>query len=284
MHNNNYHYENYHFDTTGKWTPTFNQLLSHSNDHPFNLSFNLPTQIHNIKKIYLKNVEMPIGFTNIRAENNSNTFTISINTIVCTIVINPGNYTIISLITAINNAIIASNIYTPELLPTFSILGQTIVITTPLTVMSSILFLSDTILSKVILGFPYNYQIPLTNSITSVSNFNIAYDTYLIIYLPYVNHKSSSAANQNISFKIPYNSSGNSIFYSVENTQFSQYIELTENNFILGNLKIVINDKYGFNINNNGLDWSFTLGVERDLTPKPIQEKHFYTLEEDEIY
>ena len=107
MHNNNYHYENYHFDTTGRWIPTFNQLLSHSDNHPFSLTFNLPSQIHNIKKIYLKSVEIPIGFTNIRSENNSNTFTISINNVVCTVVITPGNYTIISLITAINNAIIA---------------------------------------------------------------------------------------------------------------------------------------------------------------------------------
>ena len=267
-------YENYHFDTTGKWLTTIQGLLTKSNDHPFSLTFNLPTQMSNLKKIYLKSIELPVGFTNIRAENHSNTLTISVNTISCTITIPPQSYTIIQLINAINNAIVDSNIYTDDnsnLLPIFSINGQVINVTATNSIFASILFTSNTILTTVILGFSYYFQNPLSNNITAPANYNIYYDTYLCMYFPYVNHKSSSVNLGQISFKIPYNGYQNSIFYSVENTQFSQYIELTEENFVLGSLKIVVNDKYGYNINNNGLDWSFTLGFEQDKTHKKMQ-------------
>ena len=261
MHDKNY-YENYHFDTTSKWTPSFNQLLSNSDNNPFNLTFKLPSQLRNIKKIYLKSVELPVGFTNIRSENQSDTLTIAINSISCTIKITSQNYIMSTLIDAINKAIVDSNIYINEhsnYLPIFSISGQNIVITTKL-LLADIRFLSNTILTSVILGFPYNYSISLlNNSITSPSFYNLSYDTYLILNLPYVNHKSTSIDGKPISFKIPYSGSSNNIFFSAENTQFTQYIELTEDTFTLGNLKITVFDKYGFQLDNNGLDWSFSL-------------------------
>ena len=125
MHN----FEYYHFDTTNQWQATFQQLFNHNNDHPFSLTFNLPTQINKVKKIYLKSIELPVGFTNIRAENNSNTLTINVNDIECTIILTPNNYTITSLINAINKAIKDTNIYIDvyaSLLPVFSIIGNKI--------------------------------------------------------------------------------------------------------------------------------------------------------------
>ena len=91
------HLETLHFDTTNKWNPTFQQVFNHSSDNPFSLTFTLPSQLDRIKKIFLKSVELPVGFTNIRSENNSNTLTISINTVVCTIVIPSAQYTINNL-------------------------------------------------------------------------------------------------------------------------------------------------------------------------------------------
>ena len=277
------HLENLHFDTTKKWEPSFQQVFNHSSDNPFSLTFTLPSQLDRIKKIFLKSVELPVGFTNIRSENNSNTLTISINSVVCTIAIPSAQYNINTLLSTINDAFVSSGIYSgsnSNLLPIFTLSGQKIKITVPNAPYSiaTIEFTSKTILSTVILGFSYNYQIIGSNTITSPNNYNIAYDTYLSVQLPYVNHKSTSATNQQISFKIPYNGYANSIFYSVENTQFSQYVETNESNCVLGNLKIVVVDRYSFPINNNGLDWSFTLGFQRDLTP------HHYTHHEQQLY
>ena len=261
------HLEFYHFDTTNQWNPSFQQIFNNSNSSPFNLTLTLPNQINKVKRIYLKSIEMPIGFTNIRSDNNSNTLTITINTtLICKITIPSINYTITSLITAINNALTSSSVFTganASYLPVFSVSGQIVSISVPGQIYANII-LNSTILSNVVLGFPYNYQIPLTNSITAPSNYNIAYDNYLVMHLPNINARSTAANSQLISFKIPYNGQANSIFFNVENQSFSQFLELTDHNPVIGNLKVVINDKFGNLINNNGLDWSFTLAFQRD--------------------
>ena len=43
-----------------------------SNNDSFDTTFNLNQKYRNIKKIYLKNCEIPIGFPNIRSSNFSN--------------------------------------------------------------------------------------------------------------------------------------------------------------------------------------------------------------------
>ena len=102
--------------------------------------------------------------------------------------------------------------YVNSNLPIFSINGQGINVTATNSIFASILFTSNTILTTVILGFPYYFQNPLSNNITAPANYNIYYDTYLCMYFPYVNHKSSSVNLGQISFKIPYNGYQNSIF------------------------------------------------------------------------
>ena len=257
----------YHFDTINLWTPTFQQLFSKSNGSPFNLSFTLPNQINKVKRIYLKCVEMPIGFNNIRSDNNSNTLTITVNTtLICTITLTSAQYTINTLITAINNAIVSSSVFTgtnSSYLPVFSVSGQIVSVNVPGQTIVNIA-LNNNVLVNTVLGFTYNYQIFGYNNITAPSNYNLAYDTYLIMNFPNINARSNSANNQQISFKIPYNGSANSIFYNVENQSFDQYLELTDHNPVIGNLKVVICDRFGYQINNNGLDWSFTLAFERD--------------------
>ena len=217
------HLEFYHFDTTNQWNPSFQQIFNNSNSSPFNLTLTLPNQINKVKRIYLKSIEMPIGFTNIRSDNNSNTLTITINTtLICKITLTSGNYTITSLITAINNALTSSSVFTganASYLPVFSVSGQIVSISVPGQIYANII-LNSTTLSNVVLGFPYNYQIPLTNSITAPSNYNIAYDNYLVMHLPNINARSTAANSQLISFKIPYNGQANSIFFNVENQSY----------------------------------------------------------------
>jgi hypothetical protein len=68
-----------HFDTIGQWsvqTPT--SAFYKTGFHPFNLTLSLPNQISKVKKIYLKSVELPVGFTNIRDTNTSNLLSMSI--------------------------------------------------------------------------------------------------------------------------------------------------------------------------------------------------------------
>ena len=169
------HLEFYHFDSTDCWNPSsLTELFDSNHQTPFNLTFTLPQQINHLKKIYLKSIEIPVGFNNIRPENNSNTLTISSNKILCTITLISDNYNINSLITAINNAIIETNIFSDVnliYLPVFSISNQTVIITVPGCQFVEIGFPTKTTLSKVVLEFPYNYQLPGSNNITSPCNY-----------------------------------------------------------------------------------------------------------------
>ncbi len=47
----------------------------------FDTTFTLAQKYTNIKKIYLKNAEIPIGFPNVRSSNNSNVLRFVLNSV-----------------------------------------------------------------------------------------------------------------------------------------------------------------------------------------------------------
>ena len=103
----------YHFDTTNQWSVLSPSAAFYkTNMSPFNLTLSLPCQISKIKRIYLKSVEMPIGFTNIRNGNTSNILVMNMSNTLTnesytfTIVLPDKNYTSMqSLLNDINTAI-----------------------------------------------------------------------------------------------------------------------------------------------------------------------------------
>jgi hypothetical protein len=105
-----------HFDTVNQWSvQTPSSVFYKTGFHPFNLIIPLPYQINHVKRIYLKSVELPVGFTNIRDTNTSNLLSMTLENVSSnvsysfSITLPNKNYTsMISLLTDINNAI-ASN-------------------------------------------------------------------------------------------------------------------------------------------------------------------------------
>ena len=82
--------------------------INTSNDS-FDSTFTLNQKYTKIKKIYLKNYEIPIGFSNIRSSNNSNVLRLILNGITYNCSINSGVYSSISsLITALNASIVTA--------------------------------------------------------------------------------------------------------------------------------------------------------------------------------
>ena len=53
-------------------------------------------------------------------------------------------------------------------------------------------------------------------------------------------------------------------YFFQENLNFKQEVEITDKNFRLTDLTITIFDRYGKNIENNGLDYSISLLIEYD--------------------
>ena len=77
-----------------------------TNNDVFDTVFTLNQKYTNIKKIYLKSCEIPIGFPNIRSQNNTNILIININGTRYNCSVASGVYSIIStFLTALDTAI-----------------------------------------------------------------------------------------------------------------------------------------------------------------------------------
>ena len=228
----------------------------YSNLDPFDTRFQFNEPIKNIKRISLASLELPIGFTNIRAANFSNIFTITIGTITSTITLTPNNYTsLITLLTDINTAFTALNLTNT---PVFSLSFGKVVITITST---ATILITQTTLSKYILGFSKLNSIG--TGITATNNYNLAYDIYINLYINNIPFANQTINSQLCSFKIPFSGVGNTIYYLFNNNSFTQYLNLTDKNYNLSYLKVSFYDRFNYAISiNNGLDYSFSLLVE----------------------
>ena len=99
-----------------------------------------------------------------------------------------------------------------------------------------------------------------------VYTFNNPYslfnDNYLNMTLSNLPVVTANANQKPCSFKIAFNSTGNTYFFSAENTSFIQSILLDNTNFVLDSLNVIITDRFGNAINSNGFDYSFSLEIE----------------------
>ena len=112
---------------------------------------------------------------------------------------------------------------------------------------------------SVILGFTELSYI-ITNEVKANNNYLIAYDNYISLYLQDMPVKSTGYSNQLISYKIPLNAVNSMVYYLQELNSFSQCVEITDKNYILNRLRVVVFDRFGVKIT-NGLDYSFSLAV-----------------------
>ena len=97
---------------------------------------------------------------------------------------------------------------------------------------------------------------------TAVNSFNLNYDLYLsmnLINVPAIS--SNSTNNKLISFKLPLDALNGMIYYRADQTTFHQFVEITDANYVLNRIQLQIYDRFNCPVNNNGVDWSFTLAV-----------------------
>ena len=239
--------------------------------HCYNTNIKINKPISNIKEISLKSLEMPLFFNNIRTANNSNVFTFKIyintNIISITCTIPEDNYTSInSLLTALNSSIsLELEIYD----------GVSVVFTLTnnyyitITHNCSSLTLDKNILTNNILGFKsdtYN-----TQTITTTNFYCLNVDNYINLYITNLNSGSDTNANGRLlTFKIVLNAVNGQILYLGESNTFIQTISITDPNFVLSSLNIMILDRFGFPINGGNANYSFTLGISYDKTNEKL--------------
>ena len=238
---------------------------------PFKAIFNTNQSFRNVSKISLVSVELPVGFVNIR-KGATDTFSFILNSVTYSILpLQELDYTTIQdLITAINYAL-------GGLVPNVTILLSTPYVYYPYririsftgTTTTTSFTIIDTNLSKYILGFRAGKDV-LTTDTTGVSynatssDWNLSFDNYINMYIPTFNSMNANMYGLVSTFKIPLNSNAGDVYYYFQNESFTQSVYITDPNFVFNNLTIIIYDRYGKDLNNHGLDYSFTLEVEYD--------------------
>lgn len=232
---------------------------------PFQCSVYLSNTHRNVRSISLKNVQLPIGFYNIRAPYN----TITINGTVYTLT--PGYYANVSaFISAINTAVTAgvgsfAHSATTGLI-TFTPNSGTATITTTSPYLwsgptfggvqssTSINLASPPSLGD-LMGFS-NAQSGTT--ITATTIFQLNHDLYIKLYIP--NLGTSSLEANMMTFKIPINNHilGSLLIWEPYDPPI---VRVTDVSSKLDKIDIRVIDRWGNSMTNGGQDWSFTLEI-----------------------
>ena len=254
-----------HFDSANANYITDVNNTSTSTSNPYKSQFSMNQTFRKIKRVYLKSLELPIGFSNVRTGSTS-TLKFTLNGTAYTVVLPEKNYGIItSLMTDLTTACVG---IVPNVTITFSVTSS---LTTPNRVMiifggstiTSTFSITDTNLSKYVLGFRKSKDSLSSNVYSaSYSNYNLNFDNYILMYIPTINGINASMSNQISTFKVPLNTVANQVYYYQDETSFSQWVDVTDVNLTLSSLTVYILDRFGNNLNPQGLDYSFTLALE----------------------
>jgi hypothetical protein len=235
----------------------FDTLLGlYNNNSVYDCTFILSNPLRNVQKIFLKSIEIPISFNNIRACNGTNTFQIMIQSVTYTITVDESSYTsILSLITEIN---VQLHLVLPNI--TFDILNNNVILVLTDYPTNTVVSFNSSRLISIVLGFTQQSYITEQTSITADNNYLLAYDNYISIYLQDIPVKSTGYSNQLVSYKIPLNAVNGMVYYLQELNSFSQSVEITDQNYVLNRFRVVVFDRFGVKLT-NGLDYSFSLAV-----------------------
>ena len=179
-----------HFDTL---------LGTYNNNSVYDCTFTLSNPLRNVQRLYLKSIEMPISFNNIRSANGTNTFQITVLNTIYIITIDENNYT--SITTLLNDINTKLHLVLPNITFGLNMKNKVIITMTGYSSNTTIQFTKSRLLN-IILGFT---SLSYINNITAENNYLLAYDNYISMFIQDIPVKSSSFTTQLISFKIPLN-------------------------------------------------------------------------------
>jgi len=164
----------------------------------------------------------------------------------------PGNYTSTNFLAVLNTAVGST-------VGIFAISQSQSVMTFTAAPLSTATFTVTPLSLLSFLGFTNGQS---GTFISGTNSYIINFDTYINIWIE--NLGQSSLEPSQITFKVPLNVNSGGILQWTELGQFTQKVLVTDRGVRLDRLNITVLDRYGNIINNNGLDWSFTLEIEAD--------------------
>ena len=178
-----------------------------------------------------------------------NIHTVTIGAVTYTLT--PGNYTITSLTNSLNSLItnsigVFSSSQTTNQFQYVSNAGNVTLTVAPLSLLA-------------FLGFTNGQS---GSSIIGTNSYIITFDTCIYVWIAEIG--TSSLDGQQITYKIPMSGGPGSIIQYTEGSNWNQRVMFTDRSNRLDRLTITVLDRFGNILNNNGLDWTFTLEIEAD--------------------
>jgi hypothetical protein len=231
-----------------------------SSNNPYDVKFILASPMRKVKYIYLKSIELPIGFNNIRTSSTGLTvFSFTLNSTTYSVTLTDKVYTNIStLLTDINTLITNLGLSTTITLAVSSTYSSRVSISLST---SSTLTILSTGLSQYVLGMAGQSVTGII--LTANNNYLLNVDNYINIYLANIPAKSHNNYYGVISsYKVPLNCTSNVVYYQSEQQSFTQFVEITDQHYILSKIHIKILDRWGNVIPSQGLDYSLTFGIK----------------------
>jgi hypothetical protein len=219
--------------------------ISKLNGNPFQVNAILGNRHRAVRSASLKDAQIPNGFYNIRAPYN----TMNISSITYTLP--PGNYTTTSLMNSLNGVV-------TNAIGVFSTNSTT----------NQVNFLSNNgtatlNVQSLTLGSFLGFTNGQTGTnITGTNSYIINFDTYVSIWIQ--NIGTSSLDGQQITYKVPITGGSGSITQYTQGQNWDQKVIVTDRSNRLDRLQVTVLDRFGNILNNNGIDWSFTLEIESD--------------------
>lgn len=205
---------------------------------PFQCTYKFSAPHRKVSCVALRNAQIPVGFYNVRAPYN----TITISGVTYTV--SPNNYTLATLIPAVNTAI--SGVGTLALESTNGLVtltaGATRTISCPTPDLSFLIGFSD--------GQSGTSILASRPAITS-------FDTYIRIHIENLNVPSTET--NPCTFKIPVAYGNDKLILWNELSQNSQQNVVLATSSHIDRLNIKVYDRFGGLLTNRGLDWSMTL-------------------------
>ena len=231
--------------------------------------FPMHTAYRNVSRCYLKTLELPIGFSNIR-KGSTDTFKFILNGTTHTVTLAPKNYSSIQSLFNDLNAKITTSIIGSGATMVVSLLVQSLLNTNYLKITftgTTTFSIIDTNLSKYILGLRGNtdsLSIDKKQYTALSSIYNLNADNYIYVYVPTLNGQNACMGSTISTFKIPLNATEGQVYYYQSGSSYEQFVDITNRGLVISSMEVTLIDRYGNNLNSMGLDWSMTLSLVYD--------------------
>jgi hypothetical protein len=263
-----------HFDTIYSTYLTNSSNSATTTPNCYDVQFVLPQPLRNVNRIALKSVEMPVLWGQTRgvsgSKNSTGYYEIKLNGTTYTFVMPTRVYA------SIDTFITDWNTYYTAAIGTPSGLGGVLSITTSsgasgnkhylaLTFATSVaVVFVDVPLSNAIMGFRNLTNSGTATVFTATGRYNLNADNYVSLYLANVPASDNSVSGKPCTFKLPVSVGGDSIlYYSDMGVGYEQFVSIDKSyRFTMDRLIVKVYDRWGYNIDPLGGDYTFTLQID----------------------